>query len=59
MNGTDLFWPTERAPKKSIQIGSNFMHHTSRGSIQSAYLENEGVIDTGLALFDVTSAAIK
>lgn len=55
--GTDLFWPTDRAPRKSIQIGSNLMNHTSRGSTHNAVRENVGVDASGLVRFDVTSAA--
>lgn len=44
INGTALFCPTERTPRNSIQIGSNFTHQTSRGSIHNAYFDSDGVV---------------
>lgn len=58
--GTALFWPTERTPRNSIQIGSNFKHQTSRGSVHNAYFDSVGVAvaEFGVERFDMISEAV-
>lgn len=65
INGTALFWLTDRRPRNSIQMGSSFTHHTSRGSIHRAYFDSEGVVIVVLAeaefgddRFDIISEAM-
>lgn len=63
INGTALFCPTERTPRNSIQMGSNFTHQTSRGSVHNAYLDSDGVVivvavaEFGDERFDMISEA--
>lgn len=57
-NGTDLVWPTERAPRKSIQSGSILTHQTSRGSDQRAYRDNCGLVVVSLGIEDGVGVAV-